>query len=428
MKAALATIAITLLAGTASAEEYTFDTSEIEKKPYELNGYIEQKFETLRLRGDSSAYKLSYPDASAQDWLNRSTTTLELSGKANYKSLTADVRAQASYATDTLVNTANYGQIMDGGLRWSAGPDLSFDLGKRVQRWGKGYAWNPVGFVERPKDPSDPTASREGFVMTGGEWTRSFGNADISSLTFTGLIVPTDSGVNEDFGKEHDLNPAAKLYLLAWDTDVDLMWRGRGAKPQSFGTDFSRNLTPALEIHGEWARTLQATRNTIDATGVSSNTQVSYNSYLFGIRYVTTSEITWIAEYYRNGSGYSAQQLDDYYAFLDRAYAPGAPQQLISKAQSVAQSGYGKPNPGRDYLYVKASINEPLGWVYGSTALTAMTNTNDGSWQIQPEVIYTGFANLELRSRIIFFGGQPNAEFTTKTSRMRIEAYARYYF
>jgi len=108
--------------------------------------------------------------------------------------------------------------------------------------------------------------------------------------------------------------------------------------------------------------------------------------------------------------------------------APGASPTLNTKARTVAQSGYGKANPATDYLYVKASVSEPLGWVYGAAALTTMTNLNDGSWQVQPELSYTGFANWELRGRVIVFGGQPQAEFTTKSSSARLEVYGRYFF
>lgn len=420
-------LALTALAANAE-EEFRFDANDFDKKPYEFNGYVEQKLETLRLRGNSAAYKLSYPGVTAQDWLLRSTSTLELSGKANYKSLTADIRAQASYQGDDLVHSTNYGQVMEGGLRWSAGPGISFDAGKRVQRWGKGYAWSPVGLVERPKDPADPTASREGFVMASGEWTYSLGGP-FSTLGVTSLVVPTNDNLNTDFGKKQDLNPAVRFYLLAYDTDIDLMWRAKGAKPQSFGIDFSRNLTPALEVHGEWARTLAAARSTVSANGVMSSMQVNYNAYLLGLRYLTTSEVTWIAEYYHNGAGYSAEQLDDYYTFLDRALSPDAPESLNNKARDVAaQSGYGKANPGRDYAYLKGSINEPFNWVYGMVAVTSMMNLQDGSWQIQPELSYTGLTDWELRGRIIFFGGQPHSEFTSKASRQRLEIYARFYF
>lgn len=413
----------------ANAEdEFKFDASDFDTKPYEFNGYFEEKFESLALRGNSSAYRLSYPGAASQDWLLRNTSTLELSGKAHYKTLMADLRAQSSYQSDELVHTTKYAQLMEGGLRWSIAPGISFDSGKRVQRWGKGYAWNPVGFVERPKDPADPTASREGFVMASGEWTISL-DGPVSAFGITGLVVPTNDNLNTDFGKKQDLNPAAKLYLLAYDTDIDLMWRAKGAKPQSFGIDFSRNITPALEVHGEWARTLGAVRSTVDAKGLMSSAQLNYNAYLLGLRYMTTSEVTWIAEYYHNGAGYSAEQINDYYAFLDRALAPGTTASLSNRARDFStQSGYGKANPGQDYAYVKGSINEPFNWVYGTVAVTSMINLQDGSWQIQPELSYTGFADWELRGRIILFGGQANSEFTNKTSRQRLEVYVRYYF
>lgn len=416
------------LAFPAAAEEFKFDASEFEKKTVEFSGYLEQKEEGLKLHSGSPAYSLSYPGKSAQDHLLRSTTTLELSGKLNLDPVVVDARAQAFHADDQLVSSSDRGTVMDGGVRWSAGPGLTLDVGKRVQRWGKGYAWSPVGFIERAKDSSDPSASREGFVMASTEWTKSLGGP-VSAVGLSGFVVPTDgSGLNKDFGQEKDLNPAAKLYLLAWDTDLGFLWRGKGAKPGSFGVDFSRNITSALEVHGEWARTLDAPRSTVSATGVTQQRETDYDSWLLGLRYLTSSEVTWIAEYYRNGSGYGAGELDDYYTFLDTALADGAPAVLAEKARRVAQSGYGRPNPGKDYLYVKASVSEPFGWVYGAASLTAMSNLNDRSWQLVPEVSYTGFNNVELRARAFFLGGADHSEFGEKTASRRLEVYARFYF
>jgi len=424
----ITTILIIALTPPAAANEFTFDASEFERKTFEFSGYLEQKEEGLKLRSASPAYSLAYPGKSAQDHLLRSTTTLELSGKLNLDPVVIDARAQAFHADDQLFSNSDRGTIMDGGVRWSAGPGLTVDVGKRVQRWGKGYAWSPVGFIERPKDASDPSASREGFVMASAEWTKSLGGP-VSTIGLSGFVVPTDGGrLNQDFGAERDLNPAAKLYLLAWDTDIDVLWRGKGAKPQSFGVDFSRNITSALEVHGEWARTLDAPRSMVSVTGVTQQRETSYNSWLLGLRYLTQNEVTWIVEYYRNGNGYGAGELDDYYTFLDTALAGGAAPLLAEKARRVAQSGYGRPNPGSDYLYAKASVSEPFGWVYGSAALTAMTNLKDRSWQLVPEIAYTGFNNVELRARAFFLEGASHTEFGEKQASRRIEIYARFFF
>ena len=419
--------AMWLTSGLAGAEEFKFDASEFEKKTFEFSGYVEQKEEGLRLRDGTPSYRLAYPGGADRTWLARSTSTLDVAGKLNLDPLVADLRLQSSYASDPLVNATSNPKVMEGGVRWSAGPGLSFDAGKRVQRWGKGYAWTTVGFVERPKDSSDPTAAREGFEMASVEWTKSLGGP-ISTIGFTGLIVPTNDGMNASFGQARHLNPAAKLYLLAMDTDIDFMWRGKGAKPQSYGVDFSRNINTALEVHGEWSRTLDASRTTVSASGVSNSRTTDYTSWLLGIRYLTQGEVTWIGEYYRNGSGYGAGELGDYYQFLDTALAPNAPSTLVNKARGVAQSGYGKPNPGRDYLYVKASISEPFNWLYGAASLAAMASLNDGSWQITPEVSYTGFTGIELRARVIVLGGQPNTEFGEKLSSSRLELTARIFF
>ena len=101
---------------------------------------------------------------------------------------------------------------------------------------------------------------------------------------------------------------------------------------------------------------------------------------------------------------------------------------MEEKARRAAQSGYGRPNPGKDYLYAKASVSEPFGWVYGAASLTAMTNLNDRSWQLTPEISYTGFNNVEIRARAFFLHGAAHTEFGEKTASRRLEVYARFYF
>ncbi|MBS1156235.1 MAG: hypothetical protein H6R07_2159 [Proteobacteria bacterium] len=428
MKHAAAILTLLLaVAVPAPAEDFSFDAKEFEKKTFEFGGYLEAKQEALNQRPDRSSYALTYPNEASRNWLYRSTGTLELTGKLNLDQVVADLRLRGLYAEDTFVRTIETDKVMEGGVRWSPQQGLSFDAGKRVMRWGKGYAWSPVGFVERAKDPSDPQASREGFVMASMDWTRTF-DGPISTVGFTPLIVPVKDKINGDFGKPDHINPAAKLYLLAWDTDVDLMWQGKGSKPQSFGVDFSRNLGTNLEIHGEWARMADVQRSYVDGAGNTFSRTENINSFLAGLRYLTENEVTWIAEYYRNGSGYSSIQLEDYYRFADQATAPGASASLFNKAKNLAQSGYARSNPGRDYLYLRASVSEPFNWLYTTTALTTMVNLNDGSFQITPEISYTGFTNMEIRARAIFLSNQRHTDFGEKTSSQRYEVYARYFF
>ncbi len=54
-------------------------------------------------------------------------------------------------------------------------------------------------------------------------------------------------------GQINGLNFAGKLYLLLYDTDIDLMAMTGESKTNRVGMDFSRNITTNLEIHGEFA-------------------------------------------------------------------------------------------------------------------------------------------------------------------------------
>ena len=57
-----------------------------------------------------------------------------------------------------------------------------------------------------------------------------------------------------------------------------------------------------------------------------------------------------------------------------------------------------------------------------------MTNLNDRSWQLTPEISYTGFNNVEIRARAFFLHGAAHTEFGEKTASRRLEVYARFYF
>ena len=50
-----------VVAMSAWADEFTFDSAEFDKKTFEFSGYLEQKEEGLKMRSDSPGFKLAYP-------------------------------------------------------------------------------------------------------------------------------------------------------------------------------------------------------------------------------------------------------------------------------------------------------------------------------------------------------------------------------
>jgi hypothetical protein len=416
MRSALALLAC-LLAGSAGAEEFTFDAAEFEKKPFEFGGYFEVKTERAWLNRDGSFYTLNGLD---RDTLDRNTATLKLNAKYTQGIATFNLRADAEVRRDPLA-TERIRRFDEAYASFKPDPGFTLDIGKQALKWGKGYAWNPVGFIERPKDPNDVELAREGYTMVAADFIRNF-DGDLKTIAFTPVLLPVGTQTNADFGAPDHTNAAAKLYLLYRDTDIDFTWLGRGSRTPRFGIDFSRNLTSALEVHGEWARLRDVETHRIDAAGNISVETRDATSYLLGLRYLTESDTTWIAEYYRNGTGYMEDEMTDFHRLVDS----GNPV-LLSKARQISQP-YGRANASERYLYLRISQKEPFDIVYFTPSATLITNLDDGSYSVTPELLYTGITNLDLRMRATRLHGTANSEFGEKQTARRLELMARFYF
>jgi hypothetical protein len=95
---------------------------------------------------------------------------------------------------------------------------------------------------------------------------------------------------------------------------------------------------------------------------------------------------------------------------------------------SLSQGGYGKMNPGMNYLYLRVSQKEPFDVLYFTPSVTLMANMDDNSFSITPEFLYTGITNLELRLKTGFIVGPRGTEFGEKPYDYRLEFQIRYYF
>jgi len=416
-------------AGAQAAEEYSFDSSAFEKKPFELGGYVELKQEDFALNRGGAFYKLNNFNQPQRESLGRTTGTLQLVGKLRQGIGTFDFRTNSDLQRDQWAH-GHDNTIFEAAYSIRPDPGLTMEAGKRALRWGKGYAWSPMGFVERPKDPNDPQLAREGFWMANSDLIFNPGG-DLQTIAFTPVLVPVRNDVNGDFGASGHLNPAAKLYFLYRDIDIDFAWQGKGSRPARFGMDFSTNLGSNFEIHGEWARIQKFTRPVTNSAGVVTNQLGNATSYLLGLRYLTESDTTYIAEYYRNGTGYSDQEAQQFYQLVDAAFTQlqqSGSTALLQKALSLSRGSYGRPNPGKDYLYFRAQQKDALGIVYFQPAITAMMNWQDRSYQVTPELSYTGVNNLELRLRLFLLHGGSSTDFGEKQNSRKLEIYARYYF
>lgn len=415
-----------LLPAPSRAEEYTFDVSEFEKKPYEIGGYLEAGPAVMGFDSGSALYKLRFRGG---DEAYEYTAGVLLDGSFEEGMVAFFVEVDASIADSTAGPYSRAAEIFEGYMRLAPSEALSLYFGKRALRWGKGYAWNPVGFVERPKDTNDPNLAREGFVMLAGDYTMSFGGP-LRTLSLSPVLLPIHEDINDEFGGADGLNFAGKVYLLLYDTDIDLLFLTGKSRPDRYGVDFSMNITTNLEIHGEFAYIKGFGRKSMDAAGNVSGQLFDAKSYLLGARYLTSSDTTYILEYYRNGTGFETDDMRDFFSFVDAAYDKyllTGDESLLGKADSLSNS-YIRQNPMRDYLYLRVSRKEPFDVLYLTPAITGILNLHDSSCSLSPEVTYTGITDLELRFKAVYLAGERESEYGEKFNDYMVEFRARYYF
>jgi hypothetical protein len=208
------------------------------------------------------------------------------------------------------------------------------------------------------------------------DYIRSF-DGPLKTLTLTTALIPVYKHINAKFGELGRVNFASKLYLLAYDTDIDLMVLTGSSRTTRYGFDFSRNLSTNLELHGEFAVINNFKLTAINENGQSAARQSEALSYLLGLRYLSELETTYILEYYRNGTGFSREQMTDFYGFVDRSYQTyvntGNDSGMV-RATSLADGPYGRPNAGKDYMYLRVSQKEPFDLLYFTPALTSIIN------------------------------------------------------
>ena len=411
-----------------AGENYSFDLEEFEPKKFEWGGFAEIKLDRIVMNTSSAFYKLNFHE-DPLSFLNRFTGAMQLecSYRKGYGAFNSVMRVEAGKDEIGWTDTEN---IYEASLSLKPSPSVTIDLGKKAFRWGKGYAWNPVGFIDRPKDPNNPEESLEGYNGASIDLIKSF-SSSLQTVALTTVILPVWEGVNEDFGEINHLNLAAKLYMLYRDTDIDFVIFSGNSRSIRYGVDFSRNLVSNFEIHGEFAYLTDLKQNYLSETGALINSELSAIRFLLGLRYLTESDITTIIEYYHNSAGFSQSELERFYQLIDDADTQllnTGIDALFQTATNISKMGYSSPQAGKNYLYMKISQKDPFDILYFTPGLIAILNLNDQSSSISPEMLHTGFTNWEIRLRFTSLIGGNFTEFAEKQNENKFELRVRYHF
>jgi hypothetical protein len=410
-------------------EDYSSDVADTEKKAYSFAGYAEFRPVYIGLDRTAAFYRLRFHDQGSP---SRTTElNFKLQPEAGYEYGICQLYARGNFDFDRdYMGWAGEANLYEGYLSVKPSTSLDVQAGQKTLRWGKGYAWNPVAFLDRPKNPDDPELPREGYAIVTADYTMSFAGP-LRTISFSPVLLPVTPDVNRAFGAGRHLNAAGKLYGLLYDTDLDLVVLARGSGPAGYGIDFSRNLLPELEIHGEASIVEDFVKASIDRNGIASRVTIDAKSCLLGARYQTKTDAILIAEYFRNGKGYRSTEMKDFVMFSDLAYSTylaSGNAALLQRASRTGANAYGAVNPMVDYLYVRASQPEPFGLLYLTPSLTCVANLGDGSFSVAPEILYTRITNLELRLKAMVLSGAFGSEFGERAGDYRLELRARAYF
>jgi hypothetical protein len=156
-----------------------------------------------------------------------------------------------------------------GGL--SAG-DFDFMAGRRIVRWGTGYAFTPAGFLDPPRVPTNPTDRlnlNQGRDMVKADFVH--GPHAFSLAWSTAALAPAGSNLRD--------TTAFRYNVLVHGFDTSLI-AGNDRGGDSFGgLTFTRVFGQAWELHGEAAWREQG-------------------AILMGAKYTTAWGISFIGEFY----------------------------------------------------------------------------------------------------------------------------------
>ena len=406
-----------------------FKIEEVEKKPYSVNADIETK-ETIRFFDRNALlFKQKYLDEKKEDtaWQTDLDLTIEGQYQKDFIKLYGRFNGLFYYNDDE--NFESERKVEEAYISFQPSFSWAFDAGKKVHKWGKGYAFSPAAFFSRPKDLDDPDATLEGYYSLSVDYIKSMEGV-LQTIAITPVFMPVNRDINHEIGPKDELIWGAKFYFFAFDTDVDFMFLLSDNMDDRVGIDFSKNLTPSLEIHGDAVLVKDYHQYIIDADGNTSVQEYTAFNFLLGLRYLSSQDTTYILEYYRNGQGYSPREYENYFSLIERGFeqfSNTSDKTLISTSKTYSPY-YNQQAAMRDYLYLKISQKDPFDVLYFVPAITFIYNMNDQSASITPQMTYSPLTNLTLEIKTAFLLGESKTEYGEKINKAKIILSVQYYF
>ncbi len=423
MKRFIMVVCAALSCAAASAQDINTDFNiprEQEKDVISINGYFSGNFTGVVIPDYAPGFLTDFFGCDENKLTNIFHLDLVLTGEYATEYTGFFCRS----VTDIRQDDPSFGFYEIYG-RYSPSYNLCFRLGKIIHNWGKGYAFNAVGFINPVKDPRMPETLKEGILVL--ETQLLFGYA---SDLFTGwaldlVIIPGEMIADGGFDIENT-DYAVKASFLIADMDIDLMGRYGSEGRHQVGGDVAFNLWENLEVHAEGAYAWNVPK--IIFAGNSPQTgAVESVRFLFGARYLSPWNTTVILEYFHNSAGYSASEYGDLIQYIDDTMAAGSERQINILRRDFLPL-LNKTGQMRNYLYLKLIQPEPFDLLYVTPAAAALLNLDDLSLCVSGSLSYKPVNNFELNVGPCFYCGGDCTEMGSKAVLFQIDVELFFYF
>lgn len=406
---------------------------EVMEKAFDLGGQVKISHFLFAVDEDAGLYQLKYFNQQREKRSLADQLQIQLLGKHEWEKLRFFWNLSSSAQTVKTDDLKRENGLEEACLTLQSNSGLSWRAGKKILSWGKAHAWNPLSFLDSPREPFDPDRPRDGLIILGAEYDRKFFHESdpLQSLTFTPLIFPVQKKVNEKFGQPNHWNLAGKLSLLFWNTEFDFVALKGKSRPERYGLGFSRG-TP-LEVYGNFWVTPQYEKVFLDKSGQLWKTGYTAFGSLLGLRY-EEGWLSWIVEYYRNKAGFTREEMHNYYQYVHDITGGGSDggseenQPYVERLTRLTEKYYQRPDLMQEYAHIQINQKNPLQIQYLTWSIAGIWNLQDRSFAVCPQLRYNSTGDLTVGLKGTLWAGDPYTEFGEKVNDWTVEVSLTYAF
>jgi hypothetical protein len=301
-------------------------------------------------------------------------------------------------------------------------------VGRSIERWGTGYAFNPTDVAAPEKELSDPDNSEKrakGKDMVKLEY---FGETFSVALCY---ILPGDIGRPMDL---RDSRLALRVYKNYDRVDLSFVSRFQRGETPVWGFNVAAVFGQRLEIHGEASIQKGTTTSYHPAILGEKNLYQQdplrplkqddgkfYLQALLGFQVTLPGNTLWVSEYYHRGQGYSTKEWSrilDYVSFLNTS-KEDAPEDLVAGNLLWSLQVFSPKGALQDYWMNHVQV--PISRRWQLTA-THFMNLADFSFVLIPEINTSPGTAFTFYVRSTIFQGRGRSEFGAFFQSFSLEA------